>query len=86
MVYGVADSVDAAGALTGVEALLSDAGQVGGALAVDEALGVTVGWSAEVTLLTAAHRARSLQFTNRIRSTRVRVAGLRWWFGLTNNS
>ena len=86
VVEGVADGVDAAGTLAGVETLLPDAGQVGRALAVDEALGVAVGRSAEVALLTAAHWARSLKFTNGVRSTGVRITGLRWCFGLDHYS
>ena len=78
MVDHLALGVGPAGPGARVAALLVDAGQVTGALAVYPALGPAVGWRAHIAGETGAGRDVVLASALGVRPTRVRVAGIHW--------
>lgn len=71
MILNAALGVDAAGSITRITALLSNAGTIGGAVSVDHALGSAVGWCSNIVsqaragCLITAHTALGVESTRR---------------------
>ena len=78
VVDDLALGVGAARPGAGVAALLVDAGQVAGALAVDPALGSAVGWCAHIARQAGAGRDVVLASALGVWTTWVRIAGIHW--------
>lgn len=70
MVDDLAACVQTAAALTGISALVVDAGLVRGALGADYALRTTARRCANVPRLTRAHRVPAAHTTQAVRTTR----------------